>query len=114
MKKLLIALAAGTAVAGDCSLCYGEEPCTEDIDEGFVSLFNGKDLAGWVGATEMYGVETIKETMRGTKREKESKVLACVPERHVKGAPANLIFLLGAEIGRRTLYMALGDASQHL
>ena len=27
--------------------------------EGFVPLFNGKDLTGWIGATSSYGVETI-------------------------------------------------------
>ena len=44
MKKLLIALAAGTAVAGYCSLCYGKEPCAENIDEGFVFRM----LFGWI------------------------------------------------------------------
>ena len=90
MKKMLMALTAGVAVAGCCSLCCGDKPYAEDIDEGFVSLFNGKDLTGWIGATEMYGAETIKETMRGTKREKEFQVLSCFPERRVKGAPTNL------------------------
>lgn len=28
-----------------------------DAEEGFVSLFNGRDLTGWVGATDGYGVE---------------------------------------------------------
>ena len=90
MKKTLFALAAGVAVAGCCSLCCGDKPYSEDIDEGFVSLFNGKDLSGWVGATGMYGVETIKVKMRGTQREKDFQVLSCFPERHVKGQPGNL------------------------
>ena len=25
--------------------------------DGFVSLFNGKDLTGWIGATKTYGVD---------------------------------------------------------
>ena len=90
MKKLLVALAVGVAATGFCAQCNSGKPCAEDIDEGFVSLFNGKDLTGWIGATGMYGVETIKQTMRGTNREKEFQVLSCFPERHVKGEPANL------------------------
>ena len=68
MKKTLFALAAGVAVAGCCSICCGDKPYPENIEEGFVSLFNGKDLTGWTGATGMYGVETIKVKMRGTQR----------------------------------------------
>ena len=68
----------------------GDKPYPENIDEGFVSLFNGKDLSGWVGATGMYGVETIKVKMRGTQLDKEFQVLSCFPERHVKGQPGNL------------------------
>ena len=51
------------------------------VEEDFVSLFNGKDLTGWVGATDSYGVETIKVEMRGTKEVKEMAVLACQPEK---------------------------------
>jgi len=29
----------------------------DDAQEGFVSLFNGKDLTGWIGARDGYGVE---------------------------------------------------------
>ena len=52
---------------------------SETDAEGFVSLFNGRDLTGWIGATQSYGVETVKEKMRGTGEEKEFKVLACRP-----------------------------------
>ena len=55
--------------------------------EGFVPLFNGKDLTGWVGATSPYGVETIKVKMAGTGEMKEMNVLACQPG---KGSGGNL------------------------
>lgn len=55
--------------------------------EGFVPLFNGKDLTGWVGATSSYGVETIKVKMAGTGEMKEMNVLACQPG---KGSGGNL------------------------
>ncbi len=58
-------------MAGCCSICSNEYP--GDIDEGFVSIFNGKDLTGWCGATEMYGVDP-----------KEPGVLQCFPERKPK------------------------------
>ena len=67
MKKLMIP-AAALALAGCCCLCGTDYP--ETIDEGFVSLFNGKDLTGWTGATVTYGVDP-----------KEPGVLQCVPER---------------------------------
>ena len=71
--------------------CGGTATCAGAADtDGFVSLFNGKDLSGWVGATGMYGVETIKVKMRGTQLDKEFQVLSCFPERHVKGQPGNL------------------------
>ena len=61
------------------------------IDEGFVSLFNGRDLTGWEGATEMYGVETIKMVMRGTGVTNDVNVLSCFPERKLpEGKRGNL------------------------
>ncbi len=80
MKNILIALAAGAAVAGCCSFC-GSNYSDTVKDEGFVSLFNGKDLTGWVGATNTYGVEKIKCTMAGAKKDKEYAVLVCQPEK---------------------------------
>lgn len=41
------------AVLGGCCAC---PPCATD-EEGFVPLFNGRDLAGWEGATADYGVD---------------------------------------------------------
>ena len=60
--------------------CGGTAACANAADtDGFVSLFNGKDLTGWVGATGMYGVDP-----------NEPGVLQCFPERHVKGESGNL------------------------
>ena len=79
---------AAAALAGCCSIFCNEYPST--IDEGFVSLFNGKDLTGWKGATGMYGVEMLKMKLEnGTT--KEVPVLACFPERKAEGQPGNLI-----------------------
>ncbi|HRR34161.1 MAG TPA: DUF1080 domain-containing protein [Kiritimatiellia bacterium] len=51
MKHLLMACAV--ALAGAWAT-QADEPA---LEEGFVSLFNGKDLTGWVGATDGYKVE---------------------------------------------------------
>jgi len=79
MKKLLIsslALVAAVAVSG-----------AEPDAEGFVSLFNGKDLTGWIGS-QSYGVEICKEKLaNGTV--KEFPVLACQPGKG-KGGGGNL------------------------
>ena len=70
MKSGFVFAAALAAAAA-----FGAQPDAE----GFVSLFNGRDLTGWVGATQNYGVETIKVKMAGTGEEKEMQVLACRP-----------------------------------
>ena len=70
MKSSLFCAAAFVACAA-----FGTTPDAE----GFVSLFNGKDLTGWIGATQSYGVETIKVKMAGTGEEKEMQVLSCQP-----------------------------------
>ena len=49
---LFAALTAAPATAGDLS--------KKEKSQGFVSLFNGKDLTGWVGATKGYVVEEGK------------------------------------------------------
>lgn len=51
MKHLLAACAV--AVAG----VWATQADGPALEEGFVSLFNGKDLTGWVGATDGYKVE---------------------------------------------------------
>ena len=58
MRKLLISSLALAATV----VAFGAKPDAE----GFVSIFNGKDLAGWIGATNTYVVE-------------EGGVLACRP-----------------------------------
>lgn len=50
MKKSLLGCLAGALLAG---FAQGATP----DEEGFVSLFNGKDLTGWIGAVNGYGVE---------------------------------------------------------
>jgi len=49
--------------------------------EGFVSLFNGRDLTGWTGAVNGYGVEKVSVKLRGTGETKEEAVLVCQPEK---------------------------------
>ena len=63
----------------EIELLFTEHRYANSVDEGFVSLFNGKDLAGWEGATAMYGVDP-----------KEPGVLQCFPERAAKGQGGNL------------------------
>jgi hypothetical protein len=41
------ALAALLAVATACPLAVGDEISAKEKDEGFVSMFNGKDFSGW-------------------------------------------------------------------
>ena len=56
----LAALTACVAVLG-CALIAPDLPAAEEKgeekEEGFVSLFNGRDLTGWIGATKGYAVE---------------------------------------------------------
>ncbi len=72
MKTILRGVVvAGLVVSAGCRF-FNSGDCSypETIDEGFTSIFNGRDLAGWAGATSMYGVD-----------EKEPGVLQCFPER---------------------------------
>ena len=78
MKKVFLCAAAIAACAA-----FG----AETDGEGFVSLFNGKDLTGWIGS-KSYGVEIVKEKLaNGTV--KEYPVLACQPGKG-KGGGGNL------------------------
>ncbi|MDA3924318.1 MAG: DUF1080 domain-containing protein [Kiritimatiellae bacterium] len=52
MKKIVLGLMAALAVTGGVFAAEDAKNC-----EGFVSLFNGKDLTGWIGSTEGYAVE---------------------------------------------------------
>ena len=73
--KMVAYMAATAAIAGCCTnsadTCRRNGGYPDSVNEGFVSLFNGYDLEGWCGATEMYGVDM----------EKEPGVLQCFPER---------------------------------
>lgn len=84
IKKFAVA-AAGLAVAGCCcndncdrekQVCPAEGKYEMTIDEGFVSLFNGKDLTGWFGS-DSYGIDP-----------NEPGVLQCFPG---KGSGGNLL-----------------------
>ena len=50
MQKLLPYLSLMLLIASFCQPVCGEE-------DGFTSLFNGRDLRGWIGATDQYRVE---------------------------------------------------------
>ncbi len=82
-KKVLSVASVATGLlitAGCCIFDTCDKPYPQTIDEGFVSIFNGRDLTGWAGATTMYGVD-----------EKEPGVLKCFPERKLpKGVRGDL------------------------
>src|SRR5216117_2894052 len=59
MKKTLIALVAAFAV--------GQTTLTFAAEEGFKSIFNGKDLAGWTGRPQHWTVEDGAITGRTSK-----------------------------------------------
>lgn len=50
---------AHSAVAQEVkqTIAQAQDDKPKQDEEGFVSLFNGKDLEGWMGATDGYGVE---------------------------------------------------------
>ena len=52
--RAILCLIAVTGLAGSAT---ADELSKKEKADGFVSLFNGKDLTGWVGATKGYGVE---------------------------------------------------------
>ena len=87
MDGKILFLMGAAAVSGCCCLCENSYP--ETIEEGFVPLFNGKDLTGWTGS-QMYGVETIEVKLNNGTVKKEN-VLACFPDRKVQGDRGNLL-----------------------
>ena len=80
------ALVVSSAVVGCCSSPCCGGACDAVSEEGFVPLFNGRDLTGWIGAVDMYGVEIVKVPVSDGRGEMESAVLSCFPERKVKGS----------------------------
>ena len=87
MKNMLIIAVA--SLAGCCFIdkFAGEYPST--IDEGFVELFNGKDLSGWFGS-KMYGVEEYKFKLNNGE-EKTVPVLAYRPGQRTDDDRGNLL-----------------------
>lgn len=59
MKRLSVVIVSAALVLAGClsSNFFADEGYSYEIDEGFVSIFNGKDLDGWEGATSVYGVD---------------------------------------------------------
>ena len=91
MRKLVLGawcLAFGAGLAGCCYLC-GNVDYPETVDEGFVSLFNGKDLSGWYGSKK-YDVETIEVKLNNGTVVKQP-VIACFPDREVEKDCGNLL-----------------------
>ena len=91
MRKTVLGawcLAFGAGLAGCCCLC-GNGDYPETVDEGFVSLFNGKDLSGWYGSKK-YGVETIEVKLNNGTVVKQP-VIACFPDREVEKDSGNLL-----------------------
>ena len=79
----------GAVDAGAASVKTAGVPAyAETIDEGFVPLFNGKDLTGWFGSSS-YGVETIERKLNNGTVVRDN-VIACFPERRKKGETGNL------------------------
>ncbi len=93
--KFFVGAAFAALIAGCCSdnCCDKNTSCcgkySDTVEEGFVSLFNGKDLTGWYGS-KMYGVEVIETKLNNGTVKKEA-VLACLPDRKIKGDSGNLL-----------------------
>ena len=87
MKNMLIIAVA--SLAGCCFIdkFAGEYPSS--IDEGFVELFNGKDLSGWFGS-KMYSVEEYKFKLNNGE-EKAVPVLAYRPGQRTAEDRGNLL-----------------------
>ena len=88
MKTILAAVAAsfvaGCISAPETTCNYinppaGAPQASNADTDGFVPLFNGKDLTGWIGATATYGVDP-----------NEPGVLQCFPNRAGEGGGGNL------------------------
>ena len=76
-KFMKLSAIACAAVSAGCSLFLEDDGAyPSEVDEGFVSIFNGNDLTGWYGSTS-YGVST-----------NEPGVLQCFPG---QGSGGNLL-----------------------
>lgn len=56
-RTLCLSFFAVATVAVAAALAAGPKLSKEEADDGFVSLFDGKSLAGWQGSTKGYAVE---------------------------------------------------------
>ncbi len=70
MKTLLAFL---SLAAVGCSACFQETPYPDTIDEGFVSLFDGTDLAAWEGSP-LFKVEAIETRLANGTVKKENVI----------------------------------------
>lgn len=66
IARLSFALVIACALCGAGQL-FADVPSEEEKGEGFVSLFNGESLDGWIGDTEGYAVE--------------NGAIVCIPDR---------------------------------
>lgn len=48
---------AGIVAMSSAGQSRTDHGCADHMDEGFESIFNGKDLDGWTGDTAIYGVD---------------------------------------------------------
>ena len=89
-RKAIIAAAASVAFGvGSLGGLYAADTrgYPDEVEEGFMSLFNGKDLTGWCGS-QSYGVEVCTQKLaNGTM--KVFPVIACQPGKG-KGGGGNL------------------------
>ena len=89
-RNAIIAAAASVAFGvGSLGGLYAADTrgYPDEVEEGFMSLFNGKDLSGWCGS-QSYGVEVCTQKLaNGTM--KVFPVIACQPGKG-KGGGGNL------------------------
>ena len=89
MNVKVVAVAGGlAALAGCCALCGGGG-YADSVDEGFVQLFNGKDLAGWYGSSA-YRVEPFETKLANGETRREN-VLAFRPDADGTSGMRNLL-----------------------
>ena len=75
-----VAAVAGIVAMSSAGQSRTDHGCADHMDEGFESIFNGKDLDGWTGDTATYGVDPT-----------EPGVLQCFPDRKSNGGSGNLV-----------------------
>ena len=89
--------AAGAVALATAACCSVDETCrrscvgdyAETVEEGFVPLFNGKDLTGWYGSKK-YDVEILEKKLNNGTVVRQP-VIACFPDRKVEKDCGNLL-----------------------